>query len=165
MGRRSSQHDESDYAERFTAALGRTIKVIRTDLGIKRRELAERARISYSYLTEIENGNKPPSPTVLAPLAEALGLRMSELTQEAEARMDTQEELSASLSSEREWARRFASPSLAQLAFRKFSSTQPSLQRPDRDLGSTLLELERLMQNMASDDIERLLDFARRLAR
>ena len=165
MGRRSRQHDESDYAERFAAALGRTIKVRRTDLGIKRRELAERAKISYSYLTEIENGNKPPSPTVLGPLAEALGLRMSELTQEAEGRMDTQEELSASLSSEREWARRFASPPSAQLAFRKFSSMQPLLRRPDRDLGSALLELERLMRSMAQDDIERLLDYARRLAR
>jgi transcriptional regulator with XRE-family HTH domain len=164
MGRRSSQHDESDYAERFAAALGRTIKVRRTDLGMKRRELAERANISYSYLTEIENGNKPPSPIVLGPLAEALGLRMSELTQEAEARMDTQEELSASLSPEGEWARRFASPRSTPLAFRTSSPTLTSRREADRDLRSTLLELERLIRNMTQDDIERLLDLARRLA-
>lgn len=165
MGRRSSQHDESDYAERFAAALGRTIMVRRTDLGIKRRELAERAKISYSYLTEIENGNKPASPTILGPLAEALGMRMSDLTQAAEARMDAQEELSAPISSEEGWARRFASTPPAQRAFGEFSSLQPSLRGSSGDLRSTMAELERLMRSMAPDDIGRLLDYARRLAR
>lgn len=165
MGRRSSQHDESDYAERFAAALGHTIKVRRTDLGMKRSELAERAKISYSYLTEIENGNKPPSPTVLGPLAEALGLRVSELTQEAEARMYAREGPSPSLSPERQWERRFSSPPAAREAPRTFPSPARASRIPYRDLGSTLRELELLVRNMAPDDIERLLDYARRLTR
>ena len=44
-------------------ALGRTIKVLRTDHGLSRKDLAREVDISYSYLTEIENGNKPPSNT------------------------------------------------------------------------------------------------------
>ena len=167
MGRRSSQYDESDYTQRFSKALGRTIKVRRTDLGIGRRELAERARISYSYLTEIENGNKPPSPSVLGPIAQALGLRLSELTQETEGRMDSQEEASTPVSSEQEWVRRFASrlPALEEPFGQFAQKAEPSLQEPDRDLQATVIELERLMQNMAEEDIERLLDYARRLAR
>ena len=82
--------EESKYALWFSGALGRTIKVIRTDLGVERRELAAKAGISYSYLTEIENGNKPPSSSVLAPIASALGLRMSQLIDAAEARMERQ---------------------------------------------------------------------------
>ncbi len=167
MGRRSSQHDESDYAQRFSKALGRTIKVRRTELDIGRRELAERARISYSYLTEIENGNKPPSPSVLGPIAQALGLRLSELTQATEGRMETQEEAPAPVSSEKEWVRRFASMLPArEEPFGQFSGeAEPPPREPDRNLQATMMELERLMQNMAEEDIERLLDYARRLAR
>ncbi len=42
---------------------------------------------------------------------------------------------------------------------------QPSLRGPNRELRSIMLELEQLLRRMAPDDIERLLDFARRLAR
>jgi transcriptional regulator with XRE-family HTH domain len=82
--------DDSDqrYSQEFWEALGRTIKVLRTDQGIGRRELAARAGISYSYLTEIENGNKPPSSNVLGPIADSLGMRMHRLIEAAEARLD-----------------------------------------------------------------------------
>ena len=163
MGRKSSQNDESKYAERFSKALGRTIKVRRTDLGIGRRELADQAGISYSYLTEIENGNKPPSPSVLGPIAEALGLRMSQLTQASETRMDSEEEVSTPVSSAEDWGRRFASnPPLMRLA-----ELPPVhfMGKSGRNLGASMAELERLMRNMAEDDIERLLDYARRLTR
>ncbi len=72
----------------FYDALGRTIKVARTDLGIERKDLAERAGISYSYLAAIENGQKQPSSQVLLTLAEALGLRTHELLESAEDRRD-----------------------------------------------------------------------------
>jgi hypothetical protein len=42
---------------------------------------------------------------------------------------------------------------------------QPSLRGANRDLRSVMLELERLLRQMAPDDIERLLDYARRLVR
>lgn len=165
MGRRSGKDGESRYAQSYAKALGRTIKVIRTDQGIERRELAEKAQISYSYLTEIENGNKPPSPSVLGPIAEALGLRMSELTQAAETRMESHQQASTPISSEEEWVQRFASGSAAQRAWSDIVSAQPSRREPSRDLRSAMIELERLLSNMAPEDIERLMDFARRLTR
>ena len=91
MGRSPRDSDEFQSSPAFAEALGRTIKVVRTDRGIDRRDLAEAAGISYSYLTEIENGNKPPSSSVLEPIARALGLRMSELIQAAEDRRDMTE--------------------------------------------------------------------------
>ena len=66
MARRGDD-EESRYPPGFAEALGRTIKVIRTDQGIERRELAERAGISYSYITEIENGQQ--AALVLRPRA------------------------------------------------------------------------------------------------
>ncbi|MCE5254862.1 MAG: helix-turn-helix transcriptional regulator [Actinomycetia bacterium] len=166
MGRRSSQEDESRYAQRFSRALGRTIKVRRTDLGIGRRELAERARISYSYLTEIENGNKPPSPSVLGPIAEALGLRLSELTQATEKRMESPEQAPTPVSAEAEWSRRFASERAAlEVPFGELADPGPFLREPSRNLRATMVELERLIRNMAQEDVERLLDYARRLTR
>ena len=42
---------------------------------------------------------------------------------------------------------------------------QPSLRGPNRELRAVMIELERLLHRMAPDDIERLMDFARRLSR
>ena len=164
MGRRSAGSEESRYPPGFAQALGRTIKVLRTDLGIERRDLAERAGISYSYITEIENGNKPPSSSVLNPIASALGLRMSQLIEAAEGRMDTQgAELSLPSPLEEPFGAMSDSP--AEIPFGQFASMRPSLRGSHRNLGAATAELERLMRNMASEDIERLLDYARRLAR
>jgi transcriptional regulator with XRE-family HTH domain len=162
---RSDTDGGSRYTPGFAEALGRTIKVIRTDLGIERRDLAERAGISYSYITEIENGNKPPSSSVLGPIATALGLRMSQLIEAAERRMETQ-------GSEWKLNSPMAKPApcalpadQAQVPFSGYSSMRPSLRGPNRDRRTAVLELERLVQDMAPEDIERLLDYARRLTR
>lgn len=166
MARTTPESEEPQYTRSFAQALGRTIKVIRTDRGIERRELAERAGISYSYLTEIENGNKPPSPTVLEPLAGALGLRMFELIEAAEGRMDLQSPApSAAAAEERsgDMVRHDSRPP------RLFSTgaygMQPSLRGSRRDLRAAVIELERLLEVMGPEDVERLLDYARRLAR
>ena len=66
------------------AALGRAIKVIRTGLGLGRPELAERAKLSYSYLAEIENGKKQASSAALHAIAKALAMSPSELLAAAE---------------------------------------------------------------------------------
>ena len=164
MARRSDE-EVSRYPPGFAEALGRTIKVIRTDLGIERRDLAERAGISYSYITEIENGNKPPSSSVLGPIATALGLRMSQLIEAAEARMDTQgAELTLPSPSDEAFGF-FQSDAPAPRVFATSCAMQPSLRGPNRDLRAAVIEVERLMRNMAPEDIERLLDYARRLAR
>jgi transcriptional regulator with XRE-family HTH domain len=72
----------------FAHALGRTVAVLRTDLGLDRTLLAERSEISYSYLAAIETGRKVPSSPVMRRLADALGLRSHELLAAAERRVD-----------------------------------------------------------------------------
>lgn len=52
--------------------LGRTIVIRRTMLEMGRRELAEAAGISYTYLSELETGVKGPSQGMLTSLAGAL---------------------------------------------------------------------------------------------
>jgi transcriptional regulator with XRE-family HTH domain len=79
----SAGQDHEAWAE----ALGRTIKVLRTDLSMGRRRLATRSGISYSYLSAIENGSKVPSAKILHILADRLGLQPHELYSAADARL------------------------------------------------------------------------------
>ena len=58
----------------FLAAYGAAVSSVREDLGLDRKELAETAGISYSYLSAIESGQKLPSGTVQTKLAEALDI-------------------------------------------------------------------------------------------
>jgi transcriptional regulator with XRE-family HTH domain len=46
---------------------------------LKRKDLAERAHLSYPYISEIENGLKEPSAKALRQVAEALELSVAEL--------------------------------------------------------------------------------------
>jgi transcriptional regulator with XRE-family HTH domain len=194
MPRTPRDDDRFHSGPAFVEALGRTIKVIRTDLGIDRRTLAQEAGISYSYLTEIENGNKPPSSSVLGPIASALGMRMSQLIQAAEDRVETAElapERSTSQSGtprERSPAHDSLSAATPAAAYRETEAEKslpvldrfelelraapsrqyamrPSFRGPNRNLRSALMELEALLPSLSLEDVERLLDFARRLAR
>jgi len=76
-----------EHTPEFSAALGRTITVLRVDAGIDRRSLAERVGISYSYLSAIENGRKRASSPVLMTIADRLGLQLHQLLAAAEARL------------------------------------------------------------------------------
>jgi transcriptional regulator with XRE-family HTH domain len=174
--RSQQSRGDSAFSRDFSAAIGRTIKVVRTDLGIPRRDLANTVGISYSYLTEIENGNKPASSTVLRPIAHALGLRLSQLTEAAELRLDTREDslsagapapmsLEFSLSQPSSARTHFLPSGPALLGNPQQSAMRPSLRGQYRELRDTILEMENLLERMAPDDIERLLDYARRLAR
>ena len=58
------QPDPRDDATR-AESLGRTIKLYRTAWDMSRKELAEKAGLSYSYVSEIENGGKHPSTKAL----------------------------------------------------------------------------------------------------
>jgi transcriptional regulator with XRE-family HTH domain len=51
----------------------------RAELGMKRKDLAKRAGLSYPYVSEIENGNKEPSARALRTLAEALDVSLGAL--------------------------------------------------------------------------------------
>ena len=66
-------------AEGDAVAFGRAVQVRRAELALKRRELAERASLSYPYVSEIENGAKSPSAKALRQLADALELSPPEL--------------------------------------------------------------------------------------
>jgi transcriptional regulator with XRE-family HTH domain len=63
-------------------AIGRRIKKFRDEKGMSGAELAARAGISRSYLSELENGkgeHKRPSANVMYAIGKALGVSMSEL--------------------------------------------------------------------------------------
>lgn len=59
--------------------LGRAVASRRGALGLKRKDLAERAHLSYPYISEIENGLKEPSAKAQRQIAEALDLSVAEL--------------------------------------------------------------------------------------
>jgi transcriptional regulator with XRE-family HTH domain len=63
---------------------GRAIETLRTSRGLSREELARLARISRSYLHEVERGLKRPSADVLARVARALGVTSAALMQYVE---------------------------------------------------------------------------------
>jgi len=77
-----------DTAERsassFGSGLGKAMKLRRIARDLGRKELAAEAELSYSYLSEIENGGKSPSSEVLHRIAGALGWSASELVLAAE---------------------------------------------------------------------------------
>ena len=66
------------------SGLGKAVQVLRTSHGYSRKELADRAGISYPYLSEIESGKKEPSGRALASLARALGMRQHQLMELAD---------------------------------------------------------------------------------
>jgi transcriptional regulator with XRE-family HTH domain len=153
----------------FDEALGRTIQVVRTDQGLSRRDLSQRAQISYSYLSAIENGAKPPSSRILALIAAALGVHRHELVAAAEARASQpsspvfDEDLSDTelidASFERH-ALRQTQRYLGRSAAYSMASSPPP---PRSDLGR-LDELRALLTEMDDADAEFLLEMARRLA-
>ena len=76
--------DKDPTAHSLAASIGQAIKVVRTERGWSRSDLALQADISYSYLGHIETGRQFPSAPVLVRIAEALGLRPSDLLARAE---------------------------------------------------------------------------------
>ena len=170
----SRPRSESAFSKEFSQAVGHTIKVLRTDLGIARKELAERVGISYSYLTEIENGNKPPSSTVLAAIAAALDVQLHELIAAAETRVwreaMREEELMPSADARRvnqtvalsdAWSAAAPAPPRPRRASYGRERTV-RLRSPQPD---TLWELQELLERLSPEDLARVLDLARRLAR
>jgi transcriptional regulator with XRE-family HTH domain len=73
-------------------ALGRAIAVQRVHLGLKRKDLAQRAELSYPYISELENGGKEPSAKALRQIADALELSVGELIAMGEQYVDTDDQ-------------------------------------------------------------------------
>ena len=66
------------------AAFGRAVTARRAELGLTRKEVAARAGLSYSYVSNIESGHKQPSAKALHALAAAIELRPAELHERAD---------------------------------------------------------------------------------
>ena len=141
----------------FYGALGRAIKVTRTEQGIERKELARLSGLSYPYLSEIEKGKKRASTEALLPIARALGLRQSELLERAEGLLERD------LSGPGRYgtARRVHAPDQRTLA-RVYR-----LQRTPTESASVagVQELASRAGRLGADDFNRVLDLVRRLAR
>lgn len=69
---------ESDDRER-RSALGKAIRLRRVEVDLTRADLAREAEVSYTYVSEIENGTKQASAKTLWRIARALGLEPHEL--------------------------------------------------------------------------------------
>jgi transcriptional regulator with XRE-family HTH domain len=178
--------DEPAYPE----ALGRTIRVYRAARDMGRRELAEQAEVSYSYLAEIEKGAKYPSTKALHAIAKALGLSPAELLTASET-LEAPEELAPTESLEDRSPDREASTLAATFGLRPggararqrlwFDTELPALTakrsrkpaqqdlRLDHDwepqLDRLLAELRALLREMLPEDRQHVLELARRLAK
>lgn len=79
-------------------ALGSALRAFRADKGITLRELAESARVSPGYLSELERGRKEVSSELLASVCHALDTSVADVLIEAAGSMALQsvaEELAA----------------------------------------------------------------------
>lgn len=55
------------------------IKTIRYEKGFTQRTLAEKAKLSYGFISDIENGKRIPSLSTLDKIAKALGVKPTDL--------------------------------------------------------------------------------------
>jgi len=150
----------------FAAAFGRTVQVLRTHRAWSRAELAKLAGISYSYLSAIENGTKPPSGKMQRVLAGVLGVRMHELIAAAEARLTPtgpDQELTSAVELDQALTRRDERV-VARYSRSMAAPMQPSPSPSRTELGA-LNELRELLATMSEEDVAFLLEMARKLAR
>jgi transcriptional regulator with XRE-family HTH domain len=140
----------------FYTALGRAIKVTRTEQGLERKELARLSGLSYPYLSEIEKGKKRASTETLLTIAQALGLKQSELLERAERLL-----VRGLARSELSGAVRRRAPGRRALA--RVYRLQPG--GADTASAAGLQELVSRAGHLAADDFNRVLDLVRRLAR
>ncbi len=76
---RAARHPEPLLRE----ALGSALRGFRADQGVTLRELAESARVSPGYLSELERGRKEVSSELLASVCHALGTTVADVLIEA----------------------------------------------------------------------------------
>jgi transcriptional regulator with XRE-family HTH domain len=85
--RKRKRTESRPASSQMAAAIGRAIQVVRTDRGLSRKEFAARTGLSYSFLSEIENGVKQPSSRAYAVIADALDVAPGALLYDAERRL------------------------------------------------------------------------------
>ena len=141
----------------FYAALGRAIKVTRTEQGLERKELARLSGLSYPYLSEIERGKKRASTEAMRPIARALGLRQSQLLERAELLLER------GLSGSQPPGAVPRGRALARQPLARVYRLDPSGSDSTNQAG--FQELVARAGQLAADDFNRVLDLVRRLAR
>ena len=132
--------------------IGWAIKVIRTERGRSRRDLATATGISYSYLGHVETGRKIPSPDVLLKIAQALDISTGDLLSRARNRSPMGAVPNPTVSGKRD-------------DIRSQDERDRGQTIGDYDLGLTVAELADLLRKMSPGDRDRVLDLARRLAK
>lgn len=141
----------------FELALARTIKVLRAELGIERKELARLSGLSYPYISELEQGKKRPSAESLAAISRALRVRQSELLDRTEKwveRRHSDDEFLASSAGKHRSPRGRTYGRLYRLAPASTAISTDELQ-----------ELATRAAQLGADDFHRVLDLVRRLTR
>ena len=169
--------DQENPTSDASLRVGRAAKLLRNLQELTRRDLAKAAGISYSYLSEIENGTKRASAKAQFALAKALGVSVSELLGEAERLAD--EDQSAEASSlgdlveaassrdeelgararQRGWYEQRRKPISSSLARRRSRESAEYWTEED-----VINELRALIRMMDPEDRARLVELAERLA-
>ncbi len=156
---------------------GRALRRLRSERGVGLNDLATRAGVSPSYLSEVERGFKRPSTDVLARIAGAFGMAPSELLAyvEASGTVGGVETLAAYAAAPIEPPAtrrgRFSFPSASigmHARERPPESPRPDLPMPapsDQRTPRTqsMQTLLRVASGLSDDDLKMLLDLARRL--
>ena len=161
-------HLSSDPA--FLAAYGDVIRQVREEHGLDRKELAEAAGISYSYLSAIESGQKLPSGTVQTVLAEALETPASDLLARANGELHAEPQdrdvfraVSASMV-RADMSPDEPAPDALQLGAMR--SQRAPMPPSDSGISSSgaLAELQALIPSLSPEDAAMVVSMARRLA-
>jgi len=71
---------------RLAGTFGRVLREHRKAQGFSQEKLAERAGVHPTHVGLVERGERNPTLDVAASLAEALGMRLSDMIREAESR-------------------------------------------------------------------------------
>lgn len=75
----------------FRSALGEVIREQRVESSLTLRQVSAKASVALGYLSEVERGQKEVSSELLECIAHGLGVRQSDLTISAGARLATDE--------------------------------------------------------------------------
>jgi transcriptional regulator with XRE-family HTH domain len=185
MNRKAGRNPLPSGSRTRREGLGRAIQALRAERGLKRQALADSAGLSYAYLAEIENGKKEPSTRVLDAIARALGIRLPELMEVAESLQTMVEETEDKLvpselarapersplmarrvyTPDRAWFHRTTEPAADRKMTAQKAELPPTGPADVRSRERMLEELRARASRLPPQDLERLLDIARRLSR
>jgi transcriptional regulator with XRE-family HTH domain len=164
----TSRHHSSDPA--FLAAYGEAVVDLRARKRMDRKQLAEAASISYSYLSAIESGQKIPSPKLEAAIAAALGVSPTEILALANGAFADPVDDMPRTRDETTLARYAMTPLLASTSpAASEEQNEPHMAGESRSrprglsASAALAELRVLLQQMSPEDAAMVVGMARRL--